>query len=44
MKGISLSALEMERYRARFNMVDKKKKGFITRVDIQNLLMVRPLF
>ena len=38
--GVSLSSLDMERYRKRFYMVDKDRKGFITRVDIKKLLEV----
>lgn len=41
LKGIFLSPIDIERYRNRFNVADKDKKGFITRVDIENLLKVR---
>nr|CAB3250536.1 glycerol-3-phosphate dehydrogenase, mitochondrial [Phallusia mammillata] len=37
-KGISLNAIDVEKYKHRFNMVDKERKGFITTVDIQRLL------
>nr|XP_018670203.1 glycerol-3-phosphate dehydrogenase, mitochondrial isoform X2 [Ciona intestinalis] len=37
-KGITLSPIEMEKYKQRFNIVDRDRKGFITRVDLQKLL------
>ena len=38
--GISLSSLDIDKYRKRFYMVDRDRKGFITRIDIKNLLEV----
>merc|ERR1712136_164047 len=38
MKGITLSALDIERYKQQFFNVDLDKKGFISMLDIQKLL------
>ncbi|CAK8675012.1 unnamed protein product [Clavelina lepadiformis] len=37
-KGITLSAIDIQKYKQRFNIVDRDRKGFITRPDIQKLL------
>lgn len=37
-KGITLSAIDIERYKQQFFAVDLDKKGFISMLDIQKLL------